>query len=491
MSSDDEDVRYCHLIGSMVGVKFRWVYPKTTVTACVPNDRDEGVCNEMLVTRFADMEINHKEVRVAMLKWEKHPTKEFYARPSNLTIINPPSAPAPALPSAASLSSKKAAKPKSAPKPTQPRAQENATSAEDDTSASEVDHVEMPTDATMPVFSSWNSININARSGDRTNARFLGHSDVSTYSLSRLFFILWPLSHVSSIVIPAINASLAVEKKPPIDEGELYQWIGLWLLMSLHPAVDLSEYWTTTTPDDDFSCKLRLNKYMSRNRFQQIKSSFRFVQESSLPYRDKFYQLRQFQFEWNANMRNVFTTAWLTCLDESMVPGANTDIPGYITVKRKPTPQGNEYHTMACATTRIINWVELVEGKDRPSQRGPLKYSIKGKTVGLLLRAVEEAGMLGSGKSVVLDSGFGFLKGIIELLKHGVYSVACFKKKRYWPWGIDGDELLAKVSDQVIGTTFTHQGTLDGLSFYSLVYRDSKHIGMHIIVSLVYIATNF
>jgi hypothetical protein len=160
-----------------------------------------------------------------------------------------------------------------------------------------------------------------------------------------------------------------------------------------------------------------------------------------------------------------------------MVPGANPSNPGWITVTRKPTPIGSEYHTMACAVTKIIYWVEIVEGKDRPSQLGPNKYSEKGKTVGLLLRAEEGAGFMSSGKALVLDSGFGVLKAIIELHKAGGYAVACFKKKRYWPWGINGEELLAKVSSKPVGTTFTHQGTLQDVPFYNLVYRDSKHVG--------------
>ena len=35
--------------------------------------------------------------------------------------------------------------------------------------------------------------------------------------------------------------------------------------------------------------------------------------------------------------------------------------------KRKPHPFGNEYHTIACCDTHIIFFVELVEGKDRPT----------------------------------------------------------------------------------------------------------------------------
>ena len=39
-------------------------------------------------------------------------------------------------------------------------------------------------------------------------------------------------------------------------------------------------------------------------------------------------------------------------------------------MKRKPHPMGNEYHTAACADTKILYCVQIVEGKDQPVE-GP------------------------------------------------------------------------------------------------------------------------
>ncbi len=129
----------------------------------------------------------------------------------------------------------------------------------------------------------------------KTQPWFLGHDNVSLFSLLQLFFLLWPADHFKNVVLPAINASLAAGGQPATTCGEFYRWIGLWLLMSLHPVSCSEVYWSSNITDDDFSCKLRLNRSMAKNRFKNIKSCFCFVQESTLPYRDKFYQLRQWQ----------------------------------------------------------------------------------------------------------------------------------------------------------------------------------------------------
>ena len=72
-------------------------------------------------------------------------------------------------------------------------------------------------------------------------------------------------------------------------------------------------------------------------------------------------------------MTEVFSSSWITCLDESMVVFFNAFCPGWMNVKRKPHPFGNEYHTIACCISHIIFYIEIVEGKDKPSE-GPNKH---------------------------------------------------------------------------------------------------------------------
>ena len=69
--------------------------------------------------------------------------------------------------------------------------------------------------------------------------------------------------------------------------------------------------------------------------------------------------------------------------------------------------------------------MELVEGKDRPKEL-PSPPANK-KTSELLLNLCKS--MAGTGKIVVLDSGFCVLGVLVELKKIGVFAHAVIKKK--------------------------------------------------------------
>ena len=59
--------------------------------------------------------------------------------------------------------------------------------------------------------------------------------------------------------------------------------------------------------------------------------------------------------------------------------------------------------------------------------------------------------IFGSGKAVVLDSGFCVAKGITDLEDKGVYVAALIKKRRYWPKGVPGDLIDNHFEDKEIG----------------------------------------
>ena len=102
-----------------------------------------------------------------------------------------------------------------------------------------------------------------------------------------------------------------------------------------------------------------------------------------------------------------------------------------------PFREWETYHHM-CLTT--IMWREqIVEGKDRPAQMGAKKLSDLGKTVGIMLQMCEP--IFGTGKAVVLESGFYVEKGITTLEERGVYYGALITKRKYWPKGVPGDEI--------------------------------------------------
>ena len=70
--------------------------------------------------------------------------------------------------------------------------------------------------------------------------------------------------------------------------------------------------------------------------------------------------------------------------------------------------------------------MEMVEGKDHP-RHIPVEHQELGETVGLMLRCTKI--LHGTGKVIVLDSGFCVLQGVIELKKRGVFSAALIKNE--------------------------------------------------------------
>jgi len=98
--------------------------------------------------------------------------------------------------------------------------------------------------------------------------------------------------------------------------------------------------------------------------------AIRYTDRPQPEYLDRFHDIRQMQDEWNAHMETQYFTGWFNCLDESMQMHLNPYVPGRMCVPRKPTPFGNEYHTICdgdlegTTGTRIMWHVEIQEGKD-------------------------------------------------------------------------------------------------------------------------------
>ena len=146
---------------------------------------------------------------------------------------------------------------------------------------------------------------------------------------------------------------------------------------------------------------------------------------------------------------------------------------------RKPHPFGNERHTISCALTTILWRAQIVEGKDRPAQLGDKKWAELGKTVGLMLRMCDP--IFGTGKCVVLDSGFCVSKGIVALEAKGVYAGALIKKHKYWPKGVPGAPAIDRhfankeVGDVDMVEVMTEEGP-QGKPFKIFCFKEPDYI---------------
>ena len=73
--------------------------------------------------------------------------------------------------------------------------------------------------------------------------------------------------------------------------------------------------------------------------------------------------------------------------------------------------------------------IDLVEGRNKPKEVPSLDPQKNGLTFSLLLRMYQSLCIKGT--IIILDSGFCVLKGIIELMKKGVHTGVCIKKRQY------------------------------------------------------------
>ena len=287
-----------------------------------------------------------------------------------------------------------------------------------------------------------------------------------------MFLLFLPKAFFENVILVETNKKI---EGNPVTFGELLQFIGIWLFMSTTAGYSRSDWFSQKPVDRWIGAPYRFNDIMSGRRFEAIISALTFTAAPAPAYQDKFFEVRELIYAWNCNMLATFSPSWVSCLDESMSKWTSKwTCPGFMFVPRKPWPMGNEYHSICCGLSGIMYWVELVEGKDAPPERGPLEFAGLGKTVGLMLRMCHP--IYHTGKLVILDSGFCVLKGIVELKKVGVFASALIKKRRYWPKDVDGDRLSTYFADKDVGDSDALEGELDGIKFHLFCMKEPDYI---------------
>ena len=92
------------------------------------------------------------------------------------------------------------------------------------------------------------------------------------------------------------------------------------------------------------------------------------------------------------------------------------------------SPGSLEMSGMMQAVAQVISFRVSISEKARIIHNlGEKEYDGMGRTVGTLFRLMKS--QFGTGKTVVLDSGFCVLQGLVELKKNGIYTHALIKKK--------------------------------------------------------------
>jgi hypothetical protein len=135
-------------------------------------------------------------------------------------------------------------------------------------------------------------------------------------------------------------------------------------------------FWSQDTPEMFSGAPFRLHTYMSRQRFELIPKHLKFTTKDPPTFKNPFHNVNDLIEGWNQHTQHCFSPGWVNCLDESMSVWTNQwTCPGWMFVPRNPHPMGNEYHSLCCGLSGIMCAIELVEGKDRPREVPPPKFS--------------------------------------------------------------------------------------------------------------------
>lgn len=267
-----------------------------------------------------------------------------------------------------------------------------------------------------------------------------------------------------------------------ITEDELWTYLALRMIISCHPSISIVDFFTphevTLTQPAPF-----LADYMTHARFNDITGALRTAPSSDGGRPDKFYLVRQMLKSWQEHQNTYgIHPGHLCCTDESMMEWLNKLCPGWQFVDRKPMPWGNLFHTCACAISKIIFSLEIMEGKDRPEWKEKEEFEdrfntnavTKTKVGGLMMRMAKP--LFGRNCIVVHDSGFSSVTAMKELLKEGVHSSMLFKKKRYFPRFTDGAANAAFLEQQDLLVPFYKRMQFEDMTWQVNMYRDTAHL---------------
>ena len=59
-----------------------------------------------------------------------------------------------------------------------------------------------------------------------------------------------------------------------------------------------------------------------------------------------------------------------------MIIWKNKFVPGWVVLHRKPHPFGNKSHTIFCAVSVVLFFVDLLERKGRPKEIGKREFEV-------------------------------------------------------------------------------------------------------------------
>lgn len=101
----------------------------------------------------------------------------------------------------------------------------------------------------------------------------------------------------------------------PTDASEIRNFLGILLWMGLVQMLSIACYWKK---DGIYQCNIP--KYMSRNRFELLLSTFHLSDNLAAPAGDRLYKVQPLIYMMVTNFNNVVIPEEFLCIDESMIP---------------------------------------------------------------------------------------------------------------------------------------------------------------------------
>ena len=126
--------------------------------------------------------------------------------------------------------------------------------------------------------------------------------------------------------------------------GELIQFMGMRLKIATTFGFERRKFWSVDIVGSKRKTPFKFNNLTSKHRFDDILRNLHFTKKAPPAYRDRFYDHKEMEEEWNRNISREYAPSDRTSLDESMKKWVEKfTCPGFLVVQRNQWPFGNEY----------------------------------------------------------------------------------------------------------------------------------------------------
>ena len=148
----------------------------------------------------------------------------------------------------------------------------------DDDNAPLPDNIIPPNEYVDYIFSEWKAPDVCYRKAQnvgntQASIRFLNDGVEVKPTRVQLFEMLFPKEFVQQTILVETNKEIVGE---PVQYGEFLRWLGFWFLMATLVGPRRRDFWSSAPVDEFEGSPFRLNRWMSRTRFEAILSAMRY-----------------------------------------------------------------------------------------------------------------------------------------------------------------------------------------------------------------------